>query len=139
MGEIYRQASRAVVWLGPASDDSLIALKALEYLGSRLKLNFRDGNVGWAGEWKKPKGLMSSTPFPGTRPHGTPLGACFLGPSSSEFGSYRKFRLQIKLRHRFSAVLIQYSGAICEPLSSSLHIYIRRRTLSMKNFHLGKI
>jgi hypothetical protein len=36
MGEIYREADRVVVWLGPQEDDSCAALKRLEYIGSRV-------------------------------------------------------------------------------------------------------
>lgn len=43
MGDIYRLAERTVIWLGPSSDDSEVAMRALEELdpidveGSRLE------------------------------------------------------------------------------------------------------
>ncbi|USW50912.1 Putative heterokaryon incompatibility [Septoria linicola] len=39
MGDIYRQASRVVVWLGPALEDTHLAMTALQLLGQHLELS----------------------------------------------------------------------------------------------------
>lgn len=40
MGEINRQASRVVVWLGPSSEDSSLALDTLASLGKHIKVDY---------------------------------------------------------------------------------------------------
>jgi hypothetical protein len=42
MGDIYRLAKCVLVWLGPASADSSLAVKTLSYLGSQVRLE-----LGW--------------------------------------------------------------------------------------------
>ncbi|GIZ41074.1 hypothetical protein CKM354_000439000 [Cercospora kikuchii] len=51
MGEIYKYAARVVVWLGCASDDSMVALSALQRLGQGVEISddgwwFRAPHVG---------------------------------------------------------------------------------------------
>ncbi|KAL8923091.1 MAG: hypothetical protein Q9208_004775 [Pyrenodesmia sp. 3 TL-2023] len=43
MPDIYTQANRVVVWLGPESDNSILAMKAIDDIGSKVK-------VDWANE-----------------------------------------------------------------------------------------
>lgn len=38
MGDIYRYATRVVVWLGPEASNSASAMSAIEYLGSQIQL-----------------------------------------------------------------------------------------------------
>ncbi|KAK2759107.1 hypothetical protein FQN54_003206 [Arachnomyces sp. PD_36] len=38
MADIYRKARRAVVWLGTEADDSALAMRALEYAGSKVQV-----------------------------------------------------------------------------------------------------
>ncbi|KAI7782308.1 ankyrin and het domain protein [Diaporthe eres] len=38
MGDIYRYATRVVVWLGPEANNSASAMSAIEYLGSQIQL-----------------------------------------------------------------------------------------------------
>jgi hypothetical protein len=40
MGDIYRRAERVVVWLGPAKDQSSLALKLLRELSSKIAVNW---------------------------------------------------------------------------------------------------
>ncbi|KAL8692679.1 MAG: hypothetical protein Q9218_002352 [Villophora microphyllina] len=40
MGEIYAQATRVVIWLGPATDDSALAMATLGSLGSRVDVDW---------------------------------------------------------------------------------------------------
>lgn len=42
MGDIYSKASRVVVWLGPAQDDSHLAIEVMSYLGSQIEVNWHD-------------------------------------------------------------------------------------------------
>ena len=45
MDQIYRRASRVVVWLGPGGDDSSIALNALDRVGSMLEVDWLTRNI----------------------------------------------------------------------------------------------
>ena len=47
MADIYRQASRVIIWLGPERDDSTLAMQELNALGSTIE-------VDWAIERVKP-------------------------------------------------------------------------------------
>jgi hypothetical protein len=50
MGDMYRLATCVVVWLGPASADSSLAVKTLSYLGSQVRLEIeRDTNYAADG------------------------------------------------------------------------------------------
>ncbi|KAG6353465.1 hypothetical protein INS49_005646 [Diaporthe citri] len=42
MGDIYSKASRVVVWLGPAQDDSHAAVEVMRHLGSQIEVNWHD-------------------------------------------------------------------------------------------------
>ncbi|PQE30867.1 heterokaryon incompatibility het-6 protein [Rutstroemia sp. NJR-2017a WRK4] len=39
MGEIYQEADRVIVWLGPEEDDSSVAIKILDYIGSNVRFD----------------------------------------------------------------------------------------------------
>lgn len=45
MSHIYWTAPRVVVWLGPSADDSDHALETLEYIGSRVQVDWRTGVI----------------------------------------------------------------------------------------------
>lgn len=40
MADIYRNAERVLIWTGPASDDSALAIETLRTLGSRIEVNW---------------------------------------------------------------------------------------------------
>lgn len=42
MGDIYSKASRVVVWLGPAQNDSHLAMETMGWLGSQIEMNWQD-------------------------------------------------------------------------------------------------
>ncbi|KAK7702884.1 hypothetical protein SLS64_009495 [Diaporthe eres] len=42
MGDVYSKASRVVVWLGPAQNDSHVAMEVMRYLGSQIEVNWDD-------------------------------------------------------------------------------------------------
>lgn len=45
MGDIYSKASQVVVWLGPAQDDSHLAMEVMRDLGSQIKMNWHDDAI----------------------------------------------------------------------------------------------
>lgn len=50
MADVYRLASRALVWLSEASDTSRVAFGFLEYLGSKVKCDFKTDQLSAASE-----------------------------------------------------------------------------------------
>ena len=45
MADIYRQASRVIIWLGPERDDSTLAIQELNSLGQNIEMNWNTGEV----------------------------------------------------------------------------------------------
>jgi hypothetical protein len=39
MGEIYQEAGRVIIWLGPEADDSSVAIGVLDYIGSNVRFD----------------------------------------------------------------------------------------------------
>ncbi|KAL1883350.1 hypothetical protein Daus18300_000408 [Diaporthe australafricana] len=60
MAQIYSSAARVVVWLGPASPDSDLAMRLVSHLGQVLRFNLVDGkftsisNVATESHWGNP-------------------------------------------------------------------------------------
>lgn len=45
MGNIYRLARRVLVWLGPEENDSDLAMRCMEYIGSQVDVNYILGTL----------------------------------------------------------------------------------------------
>ncbi|KAI0146177.1 HET-domain-containing protein [Xylariaceae sp. FL1272] len=63
MGEIYRNASRVVAWLGPSFADAELALSTLEYLGRQVEVT-RDSVLIPRPSCEKPEWTKVSFPLP---------------------------------------------------------------------------
>lgn len=53
MGEIYKSAARVVIWLGPASPGTALAMRILSFLGHFLRFDRRDQT--FTSAWKEPE------------------------------------------------------------------------------------
>ena len=66
MGDIYQLASRVIIWLGPAADDSGIALSKLQFLGKQVEYTRRRRFVPSPG-CQEPDWFSSSYELPYTQ------------------------------------------------------------------------
>ena len=63
MRYIYQHADRVVVWLGPSSNDSALALSTLEYIGKQIELSPNCGR-GPAPDCTEPNWFDAGCPLP---------------------------------------------------------------------------